>query len=65
MAHLEVVARITAEVMKGAVQEFYPVLDPRVDVNIEQPHCWNKDGKARSLELWMADPELARRYLKS
>jgi DNA polymerase-1 len=65
MAHLDVIARITAEVMKGTVQEFYPVLDPRVDVNTKHPHCWNKDGKARSLELWMADPELARRYLKS
>ena len=65
LVHLEVVGRITAEVMTGTVQEYYPVLDPRVDVNIEQPHCWNKDGKSRSLELWLEDPDLARKYLKS
>jgi DNA polymerase-1 len=57
---LEAVAALTAEVMKGAVQEYYPMLDPQVEVNIEQPHCWNKDGKSRSLELWMEDPEQAR-----
>ena len=51
--------------MTSTVQEYYPALDPRVDVNIEQPQCWNKDGKARSLEFWMDDPDKARGYLKS
>ena len=60
---LQAVAKITAEVMRGAVQEHFPVLDPQVDINIDYPHCWNKDGKHRSLTLWMARPELARRYL--
>ena len=63
--HLETVGRITAEVMVGVVQEYYPRLNPRVDVNIEEPHCWNKGGKDRSLVLWLEDPELARKYLKS
>jgi DNA polymerase-1 len=65
LAHLGDVAAVTAEVMRGAVQEYYPMLDPRVDVNIDHPHCWNKDGKYRSLELWVQDPEQARTYLRS
>ena len=65
LVHLETVGRITAEVMSSTVQEFYPALDPRVDVNIDHPHCWNKNGKHRSVELWIQDPESARKYLKS
>jgi DNA polymerase-1 len=65
LVHLVTIGRITAEVMVSTVQEYYPVLDPRVDVNIEHPHCWNKNGKHRSLELWIQDLELARKYLKS
>ena len=65
LAHLEAVAAVTAEVMRSTVQEFFPMLDPRVDVNIEFPHAWNKGGKHLSLEHWMQDPEIARRYLKS
>jgi DNA polymerase-1 len=61
--HLEVVAKLTAEEMRGAVQAYFPVLDPRVDINIDRAHCWNKDGKSRSLALWMVHPEHARRYL--
>lgn len=63
--HLDTVAGITGEVMRGAVQEYFPVLRPQVDVNVEHPHCWNKDGKHLSLEYWMEDPELARHYLRS
>ena len=65
LVHLKTIGRITAEVMTSTVQEFYPALDPRVDVNIDHPHCWNKNGKHRSLELWIQDPESARKYLKS
>jgi DNA polymerase-1 len=65
LVHLEPIGRITAEVMTSTVQEFYPALNPRVDVNIDHPHCWNKNGKHRSLELWIQDPDLARKYLKS
>jgi DNA polymerase-1 len=59
-ASLGQVAKITAEVLRGAVQEYFPVLDPQVEINIGHPDCWNKDGKWRSLALWMIDPELAR-----
>jgi DNA polymerase-1 len=61
--HLQTVAKITAEVMRGTVQEYFPELDPQVEINIDHPHCWSKDGKHRSLRLWMVSPELARRYL--
>ena len=53
-------AKITGEVMRSAVQEYFPALDPQVEINIDHPDCWNKDGKWRSLALWMIDPELAR-----
>jgi DNA polymerase-1 len=61
--HLQAIAKITAEVMRSAVQEYFPCLDPQVDVNIDHGGCWNKDGKHRSLALWLVDPEHARRYL--
>jgi DNA polymerase-1 len=61
--HLRTVAKITAEVMRGTVQEFFPALDPQADINIDHPSCWNKDGRWRSLALWMVHPEHARRYL--
>ena len=54
--HLSKVAKITAEVMCSTVQEYFPVLDPRTDINIDSPTCWNKDGNDRSLRLWMARP---------
>ena len=59
-AKLGQVAKITGEVMRSTVQERFPALDPQVEINIDHPDCWNKDGKWRSLALWMVDPELAR-----
>lgn len=57
--HLSKVAKLTAEVMCSTVQEYFPVLEPRADINIDSPTCWNKDGHDRSLRLWMAHPDLA------
>ena len=59
-ASLGKVAKVTAEVMRSTVQEYFPALDPQVKINIDHPDCWYKDGKWRSLALWMIDPELAR-----
>ncbi len=53
---LERVARKTEEVMCETVRECFPVLQPRVNINITHPHCWNKDGHADSIERWIADP---------
>ena len=53
---LKEVAQLTEAVMCETVQEWFPELEPRVEVNIERPECWNKDGHADSVERWMADP---------
>jgi DNA polymerase-1 len=63
--HLHEVAKITAEVMRSTVQEFFPQLNPSVEINIDHPECWNKDGKHRSLGLWMINPSTCKKYLKS
>lgn len=53
---LDEVARLTERVMCETVQEWFPELAPRVEVNVERPECWNKDGHADSVERWMTDP---------
>jgi DNA polymerase-1 len=63
MENLTAAAKVTAEVMRSTVQEYFPCLVPQVDVNIDHPHCWNKEGKYRSLDLWMVHPKHARGYL--
>jgi DNA polymerase-1 len=50
------VARLTEKVLCEAVQEHYPQLRPRAEVNIEHPACWNKDGRSDSVERWLEDP---------
>ena len=41
--HLKEVAELTSRVMCEAVQEMFPMLKPRAEINIEHPECWNKD----------------------
>jgi DNA polymerase-1 len=53
---LEVVADLTGRVLCDVVQEHFPCLRPQVEVNIQQPHCWNKDGRYDSVERWIQDP---------
>jgi DNA polymerase-1 len=53
---LREVAELTGRVMCETVQEYFPVLHPRVEINIGRPECWNKDGHADSIERWMEDP---------
>jgi DNA polymerase-1 len=53
---LEKVAELTRRVMCEAVQEYFPELRPEVEVNIEHPECWNKDGHVDSIERWMEHP---------
>lgn len=47
------VAEITRRVMCEAVQEYFPELHPRAEVNISHPECWNKDGKRDLLDVWL------------
>jgi DNA polymerase-1 len=56
LAALEEVAVLTERVLCEAVQEYFPQLRPRAEVNVGKPHCWNKDGRDDSLERWIADP---------
>jgi DNA polymerase I len=55
LEHLEAVADLTARVMCEAVQEAFPQLRPRAEINNENPHCWNKGGQADALEKWLAE----------
>jgi DNA polymerase-1 len=50
------VAELTGRVMCEAVQELFPRLLPRVEVNVAHPGCWNKDGHADALDRWCANP---------
>jgi len=53
---LDEVARLTAQVMCQTLQEHFPELRPRVEVNACHPECWNKEGHAGALERWFEDP---------
>ena len=49
------VAELTGRVLRETMQEYFPVLRPDVEVNIQHPECWNKDGHADSVERWAED----------
>jgi len=51
----EEVTKLTARVMRKTLQEVFPVLKPRVTVNIAKPKCWNKDGQATGLAKWLRE----------
>jgi len=53
LEHLEQVAEETCTVMLQALREYYPDLEPRVEVNIDAPQCWNKDGETTALQVWL------------
>jgi DNA polymerase-1 len=53
---LREVADLTGRVLCEAVQEYFPALRPRAEVNIEYPGCWNKDAHHDSVERWLQDP---------
>jgi DNA polymerase-1 len=50
---LKNVAELTAMVMCNTLQEYFPVLQPQVEVNISKPDCWNKDGDGEELDRWI------------
>jgi DNA polymerase-1 len=53
---LEEVGELTRRMLCESVQEYFPQLRPRAEVNVLWPHCWNKDGHADSLDRWIEDP---------
>jgi DNA polymerase-1 len=50
------VAGLTGRALCEAVQEYFPSLRPQVDVNVEHPASWTKDGRFDSVERWLEDP---------
>jgi DNA polymerase-1 len=50
---LKTVSELTARVMCDTLQEYFPVLQPQVEVNISRPDCWNKDGDGEELGRWI------------
>jgi DNA polymerase-1 len=50
------VTDLTAQVMCQTVQEYFPELRPEVEINVEHPDCWNKEGRADALARWLEDP---------
>ena len=59
LANLEVVAKLTETVLCEAVQELFPRLRPRAEINIEHPACWNKEGQADALRQWLTKVDTA------
>jgi DNA polymerase-1 len=53
---LREVADLTGRALCEAVQECFPALRPQVEMNIEHPGCWNKDGHFDSVERWLEHP---------
>ena len=53
---LDEVTQLTARVMCDVVQEHFPALRPQVEVNVEKPACWNKDGHADAIDRWIEEP---------
>jgi DNA polymerase-1 len=50
---LKTVAQLTERVMCETIQEFFPMLKPKVEVNIMNPECWNKEGDTKPLAKWI------------
>jgi hypothetical protein len=43
--------------MCETVQEYFPELRCRAEINIEHPRCWNKEGHHDSVDRWIEDPK--------
>jgi DNA polymerase-1 len=50
------VAELVRVVLVHTIQERFPDLRPRADVNISHPECWNDDGRFDSLDRFLEDP---------
>ena len=58
LEHLDEVAQLTGRIMCETVTEYFPVLKPRVDINVEHPQCWNKDGDIDVFRRWYESGEI-------
>ena len=53
---IEDVAALTERVMCDTVQEYFPRLNPKVEINKSSPKCWNENGRTDSIHRWVEDP---------
>ena len=49
-------AELVRTLLVQTVQERFPDLRPRADVNISHPQCWNDEGRSDSLTRFLEDP---------
>lgn len=56
LGDVENVANEAAFTMKAAVRAYFPQLKVKVDVNVSDTSCWNKDGHSDSLSKFLEDP---------
>ena len=49
-------AELVRTLLVQTVQERFPDLRPRADVNIGHPQCWNDEGRSDSLTRFLEDP---------
>ena len=59
LEHLATVATLTESVMVQTVQEWFPELRPRAEINITHPECWNLEGNFDSVERFIEVPTLS------
>jgi DNA polymerase-1 len=52
-------AELTKQVMCKTVQEYFPKLVAKAEVNIRYPERWNKEGHVDSVERWIEDPSIS------
>ena len=57
LEHLEAVAEQTGQVMCQSITEMFHFLLPKVEINISEPSCWNKDGETDLFEQWVGSVE--------
>ena len=55
---LTAVAELTRSVLIQTVQEWFPELPARTDINIKYPECWNHEGHRDSVERFVENPML-------
>ena len=55
---LTAVAELTRSVLIQTVQEWFPELHARTDINIRYPECWNHEGHRDSVERFVENPML-------
>jgi DNA polymerase-1 len=53
---VDALAQRVPQIMAEAVRTYYPQLQPRVDANLKDTSCWNKDGHSDSIDSFLSDP---------